>query len=93
MVVWKGCVKRKQPILMRSIKELLEGMKANSTAVADLLRLDDSLQILLLLLYKNERVEWSFGVEKVEILQFEGLFWVCFVLTYLNSRWFTAELE
>lgn len=73
IVVWKGCVKRKQPILLRNIEELMEGMKANSTAVADLLHLDDSLQILPLLLLKNERIEWNFRVEKVKILQLEGL--------------------
>lgn len=51
----------------------LEGMKTNSTEVPDLLHLDNSLQILLLLLLKNERVEWSFRVEKVKILQLEQL--------------------
>lgn len=51
----------------------LEGMKTNSTAVADLLHLDNSLKILLLLLLKNEGVEWSFRVEKVKILQLEQL--------------------
>lgn len=39
-------------------RELMEGLKVNSTAVADFLHLDDSLQILLLVV-ENGGVEAS----------------------------------
>jgi len=54
VVVWKRGVKSKQPVLMRDIKELVEETKADITAAAVLLNLDDSLQVLPLPLLKNE---------------------------------------